>query len=90
MQAVVGVEPDIRDKQIGPLGEQPGASMPKIGTRLDYRHRAQGLLRRPPELGVRIDDEDLFDAAGEVRWRRVRIGPLMAAGVSPDLKAPLR
>jgi hypothetical protein len=71
MQAVVGVKPDIRDKQIGPPGEEPGASVAKIGTDLDHRQGAQSLPCRPLELGVRIDDEDrFFEATGPVRWRR--------------------
>lgn len=90
MQAVVGVKPDIRDKQIGRLGAEPGASVPKIGTDLDHRRGAQSLLRRPLDLGVRIDDEDLFGVAGQVRWRRDRIIGLMVARVPGDLAATPR
>lgn len=88
VQAVVGIEPDVGDKQVGRLGQEPGAGVAKIGTGLDHGHRPQDLLGDLPHPRVWIDEKNLFDAAAEVRGSRDQIGRLVSGRDPGDLDAP--
>ena len=83
VQAVVRLQPQVRDQQVGWLVEQPGTGRAEIRANVDIGDEPQRRLDGARAPDIRVDHEGLFESRGRACPRRHEIGivvPELARG----------